>query len=329
MANRATRGVSLALAMIVKDEEKILRRCLDSVAGLVDEMIIVDTGSSDSTKEIAASYDEKIPGGVKVLDFEWCDDFSVARNFGLDHVTSDWVLQLDADEELEASGADKGALESPRINAFWVELELLGSSKATFSAIRLFRNQGDIRYQYPIHEQIVQGGNIVVGESSFRILHHESEGGTRVNRLARNVPILKKALEKDPGSGFFWGMLGNEYFGEGMAEEAMHAYGQALSLTVEWTPWVAGIARDYYMLIFGVGRTQEAMDGVAELIGFYPDFTDLRYIQGRFFEFLGDIKEAKRCYEECMAIGDPPRQYNSLGGTGSDRPRQSLEGMAV
>lgn len=83
---------TLSLCMIVKNEETFLEQCLNSVKGLVDEIIIVDTGSTDRTKEIARRFTDKI------FDFKWCDDFSAARNESLKHATGDWILVLDADE---------------------------------------------------------------------------------------------------------------------------------------------------------------------------------------------------------------------------------------
>ena len=80
--------------MIVKDEENYLEQCLSSAKGLADEIIIVDTGSKDKTKEIAKKFN------AKVFDFKWNDDFSAARNESLKHATKDWILVLDADESL-------------------------------------------------------------------------------------------------------------------------------------------------------------------------------------------------------------------------------------
>lgn len=77
--------------MIVKDEAEHLPRCLESCAGLFDEIVVVDTGSTDDTKEIAQSF------GAKVFDFEWCDDFAAARNESLRHATGEWMMWLDAD----------------------------------------------------------------------------------------------------------------------------------------------------------------------------------------------------------------------------------------
>ena len=87
--------VEISLCMIVKNEEKVLARCLDSIADLMDEIIIVDTGSTDATKEIAARYTDNI------YDFEWIQDFSAARNFAFSKATKEYIYSADADEVLD------------------------------------------------------------------------------------------------------------------------------------------------------------------------------------------------------------------------------------
>ena len=87
--------VTISLCMIVKNEEKVLRRCLDSVKDLMDEIIIVDTGSTDRTKQIAKEYTEQI------YDFQWTDDFSAARNFSFSKATKEYIYVADADEMLD------------------------------------------------------------------------------------------------------------------------------------------------------------------------------------------------------------------------------------
>ncbi len=88
--------ITVSLCMIVKNEEKVLRRCLDSLKGLMDEIIIVDTGSTDNTKKIAAEYTDRI------YDFEWTDDFSEARNFSFSKATMDYIYTADADEVIDS-----------------------------------------------------------------------------------------------------------------------------------------------------------------------------------------------------------------------------------
>jgi glycosyltransferase involved in cell wall biosynthesis len=91
----------LSVCLIVKNEEKFLGQCLKSVRDLASQIVVVDTGSTDRTVEIAKEY------GAEVYSFAWCDDFSAARNAALEHATGDWVLVLDADEELSAEGREK------------------------------------------------------------------------------------------------------------------------------------------------------------------------------------------------------------------------------
>src|SRR5436190_22371274 len=94
-------GQKLSLCMIVKNESKHLANCLESVDGVVDEIIIVDTGSTDNTIEIAEKY------GAKVFHYKWHDDFGAARNEALKYASGDWVLVLDADEVLSDESKDK------------------------------------------------------------------------------------------------------------------------------------------------------------------------------------------------------------------------------
>ena len=93
--------ITISLCMIVKNEERILRRCLDSLADLVDEIVIVDTGSTDNTKSIAAEYTEK------VYAFEWVDDFSAARNFAFSKATKEYIYSADADEALNGENRER------------------------------------------------------------------------------------------------------------------------------------------------------------------------------------------------------------------------------
>ena len=93
--------ITVSLCMIVKNEEKVLERCLDSIADLVDEIIIVDTGSWDRTKEIAARYTEH------VLDFRWTEDFSAARNYVFSMATMEYIYSADADEVLSEENRER------------------------------------------------------------------------------------------------------------------------------------------------------------------------------------------------------------------------------
>ena len=154
--------MNLTLCTIVKNEEATLSRTLDSVKGVVDEMVVVDTGSRDRTREIAREF------GARVYDFEWCDDFAAARNESLKHAQGDWILVLDADEVLvpEIVPQIKQAIASDRLLLINLIRQEIGASQSPYSLVsRLFRNRLDIRFSRPYHA--------MVDDSVAEILHRE------------------------------------------------------------------------------------------------------------------------------------------------------------
>src|SRR5579859_2923905 len=145
----------LSLTMIVKNEAATLATCLASVAGIVDEIIVVDTGSTDGTQDIARQH------GARVFDLPWPDSFAAARNESLRHARGQWLLWLDADEYFNEANRDKlRALlaQLPDDNAAYVlhqRSAAAGGSATLVGQVRLFRNHSDIRWDYRVHEQIL------------------------------------------------------------------------------------------------------------------------------------------------------------------------------
>ncbi len=145
----------LSLCMIVKNEEDVLARCLKSVKSLVNEIIIVDTGSTDKTLDIAKDF------GAIILQYEWTDDFSAARNFSLNHVTGEWILVLDADEILMFDSNEQIArlLKDDDAEGYFIRIVNLLGEPPDFEisdglAVRLFRNRQEYQFEGVIHEQI-------------------------------------------------------------------------------------------------------------------------------------------------------------------------------
>lgn len=142
---------SISLAMIVKNEADNLPQCLDSVKNCVEEMIIVDTGSTDNTKEIALSY------GAKVYDYQWNDNFAEARNYGLQYVSGDWILVLDADEVFNSKILPQIKPLIEKENSLVVNLirQEIGAISSPYSSLsRLFRHHPDICFSRPYHALI-------------------------------------------------------------------------------------------------------------------------------------------------------------------------------
>jgi glycosyltransferase involved in cell wall biosynthesis len=175
------RSVTVSLCMIVKNEEATLERCLSSVAGLADEIIIVDTGSTDLTKEIAARYTDK------VADFTWVDDFAKARNYAFSLATQDYLLWLDADdiflpEDREKLQALKGALEwdtdavSMNYNLAFDEH---GNVTSSLTRNRLVKRENNFRWIGIVHEYLEVSGK--VHRSEISVTHGRVHGNSDRN----------------------------------------------------------------------------------------------------------------------------------------------------
>ena len=226
--------------MIVKNEEAMLARCLESVKG-VDEIIIVDTGSTDKTKEIASQFTDKI------FDFEWCDDFAKARNFALDNCSGDWVLSIDADEVLEEGGIEKirEYINSTNKNSLGI---LMRSGNNAYHVPRLFRNIVSIKWVGKIHElpSLRQEEN-----THIAITYYSSPAHTLDPK--RNLRILQSAYIENPDDTRTLFYLGREYAYYQEWAKAIKIFEKYLTLSV----WLPERADAYFMLALCYWYTQE------------------------------------------------------------------------
>ena len=275
---------ALSLCMIVKNEAENLGRCLRSVQGVADEVIVVDTGSTDRTVEIAEAF------GARVFHHRWQSDFSLARNMGLEQATGQWILILDADEELaeEARPRVKAVLAETAADGLQVHVRNLnapGGILAYFDSmqLRLFRKRLDYRYEHPVHEMIVHcifrnGGRLAATDLMiwhYGYMQKEVQGGE--SRARRNLKLLEQAVAEspqDPGQcarlGFSYYALGNyplayTYLRRALVElDASHFTHQFME-TVLWTLWnVALIQHDTALAVYCV-EAMRALNAEAPL----------------------------------------------------------------
>lgn len=222
--------ITLSLCMIVKNEEKVIGRCLESVKNMVDEIIIVDTGSTDRTPEICSQYTKHIH------KFTWIDDFSAARNFAFQHATMDYVLTMDADDVfLEVDRLQFMKLKktlSPDVDA--VSLKYLagfddsGNVQVSLRQIRIVKRERQLIWKGAVHEYIEVEGNIL--HSDIAVTHK------RVNRNSdRNLKIYENRLRNGtPFSirDFFY--YANELFDHGRHIDAIEYYQKFLQSQSGW-----------------------------------------------------------------------------------------------
>jgi glycosyltransferase involved in cell wall biosynthesis len=319
----------VSLCMIVRDEEEMLAACLESCREAVSEMIVVDTGSTDRSVEIAESF------GARVVHFAWTGNFSDARNAGIDQATGDWILWLDADEQLEPGDGSRLAelTREPWREAHWfVETNYTGQHEGGTAsqhlALRLFRNRPGYRFTLAIHEQIRNSMPYDLterfGPPSLRIRHY----GYLKQRIddrgkhARNLELLHGELETNPRSSFTHFNIATEYVGLDDLPSARRHYEQGLELLrQEHAWWELGYAAILVSRLCGVRRLLSDLDGsdelALELLGHFPAFTDLVFERGLVAQDRGDPDGAAELFERCLRMGDAPPRYAGVVGRGS------------
>lgn len=223
-------GTRLSACLIVKNESVNLQRCLKSLEGVVDEIVVVDTGSTDDTIEIAQKF------GAKVGHFAWTNDFSAARNESLCLATGNWILWIDADEEL-APGAARAILQAtlrPQYSGFSLEIvnftdDREGGNEFVHWPIRLFRNLPGVKFTEKIHEQVMP--SLASYELPWarldggRILHHgyRPQQVEEKGKVERTIGMLESAVRDSPDDYFQWFNLANALVVAKRFVEAEHA----------------------------------------------------------------------------------------------------------
>lgn len=327
---RAGQRMSISLCMIVKDEEENLPACIESVRDLVDELIIVDTGSKDRTKEIALAY------GAKVFNFPWIDNFAAARNESLKHATCEWIFWMDADDRLDEANRAKlrelfASLEDENVGYVMKCLCLPDPETKTATEVdhlRLFRNRADIRWKYRVHEQILPAIRASGGEVRWSdvVVHHVGyqDSAVRQRKLQRDLRILLLDHAENPDDPFILFNLGAVYQEQNRQREAIPLFWRSLELS---NP-TDSIVRKLYVLIAQchnqLGEFQKSMTAIKQGQGVYPDDVELLFQEGVTLRHLGDAYGAIRAWEQVLKI-PPGAHFASLNpGIRSYLTRQNL-----
>ncbi|MGE5654762.1 MAG: glycosyltransferase [Bacillota bacterium] len=322
-------SATLSLCVIAKDEQTQIGCCLSSARPFVDQMVVVDTGSTDATTEIARML------GAEVYSVPWQDDFSLARNASLEHATGEWILFLDCDEELDpVTGSElRRALDDERYDGYWLRCSnTFNGSLTSFQAFRLFRNHPRHRFEMPVHEQILpsilrRSSANRIGQVPVHIIHHGYEEDQVVGKgkAQRNARLLHKAREQYGETAFIAFNLGAEAQRTGDHRLALDYYSRALArsdLNASYTP---AMVCSMVQCLMHLNCHQQAVDLVAQYKRHYPDYTDLVYFAGLAHAELGQVEQALDCMNQCLALGAPPARYFSLQGIGNTWPRATIK----
>lgn len=215
--------MGVSVTMIVKDEEQTLPRCLDSIAGAVDEIVIVDTGSTDATVEVARRYTEGI------YSLPWPDDFAAARQFAFDRASGDWVCWLDADDVVRGADRIRGLVaEAPaEVGAFcWryvYDRDRWGNPRCELWRERCVRRDGAFRWVGRVHEVLVSDRPWQLVRAEGVVVEHHSPPERGATRGRRNLALLEReyaASDGQPSARLLF-YLGREHAAAGNLERAL------------------------------------------------------------------------------------------------------------
>lgn len=235
------RRISVSLNMIVRDEEDHLPGCLASVAGLFDELIIVDTGSADRTKAIAHAAVDRHSRPARVIEFPWTDSFADARNEAIRHSTGEWIFSIDADERIDEPNRRKlaelfGSL-SDRGVAYRASVYAALPDGGFFPALgytKLFPNRADLRWFGRVHEGLRLPGGMKIEWCDVVLLHigYRQQGALEAKSV-RNVRLLELQVEEMPTSEIALFNLARECYAIGEDEKGRGALARLERLGTE------------------------------------------------------------------------------------------------
>lgn len=336
------RRIHISQCMIVKDEEENMERALSWGKGIVSEQIVVDTGSTDHTVEIAEQM------GAKVYHFKWEDDFAAAKNYAISKASGEWIAFLDADEYFSSEDAEKilsFTAEFQKANydvilAKLVNLDEEGNIMTIGIQARLFRNISRLRYAKKIHERLVSvdGSEIRLADATGELsVYHTGYGlvKNREKKTDRNQRLIKAELAENPDNWEMLSYLGDVYHMKEELDEAVEAYRKSVSLMPE-----DGMKHD-------PGRIASTYTKLLEILYVKPDTeqsafmeiynkavkqlhgnADPDYYAGLYFVRHGDYHKAEHHMKRVLKLLE---EYGSNGRSGisSANIRQVYEMLAL
>lgn len=299
----------ISLCMIVRNEEKNIGRCLRSVEGLVDEIIVVDTGSTDKTPQIAKTL------GAKVYFYPWKNDFSLARNESIKYAKYPWIFWLDADDYIEGKDKEnflsfKNMLSKTEYMAFRMPTYSIRrgifNKKDVNYLTRIFRNLPDIKFEGKIHEQVLfsisrLGGK--VGTVDIPIYHTGYEDPKILEeKRQRNKEILESALKEEPKNPIFLTYLGRVYLeewigGRGDVKKAKDMLLKAIKFFPESeTNYLSYVYLNLSLIYYHLKNFDTAIEYAKKAIHINKNIETAYEVWGRSLMYLGRLDEAERIF---------------------------------
>ena len=303
----------ISACMIVKDEEAHLARCLRSIRGAVDEIIVVDTGSRDATVEIARSFD------AHVYFCPWEDNFSMPRNVSIEHAQGEWIFLIDADEQLESAARHtmQKLVRNKNLLGYSVLIEM-HPDLTPMRSLRLFRNMPSLRFRGVFHEELTVPRDSAdrVMPADIRIIHTPFNQEITDRKYERNVTLLRKHLNEYPDDAYQMLDLARLYLGKDAVAEAeillQRARGIIFDHATLYSRQKLEVCRSfYYWLHYGCllqknSDIRERLAVCREAIETLPECPLFYYHAANLYYALQQYEAAIGHFEKCIAFGKQP-----------------------
>lgn len=321
----------LSLCVIARNNEAIIEQCLTSIKPWVDEMVVVDTGSTDKTPRIAESL------GAKLGYFQWCDDFSAARNKSIELATGEWLFWMDTDDTIPQScGARLRELADgehpPNVGAYVMQTHCLGrcaDELTTVDHVKLFRNHPQIRFEFRIHEQLlpsIRGLGAEVVWTDIYVEHHGSnlEAEAKQAKYERDMRILGKEIEERPEHPFALFNLGMTYSDMQEHEQAVEYLERSLAVSSEGDSHTPKACALLLGSLCALEQWERALDLSNEWMEKYGDDIELRFRRAIILHELKRHDESEQLYREVLT-GETDRKLSSIDpGIRGNKSRHNL-----
>lgn len=301
--------MKITACLIVKNEEGNLRECLDSLKSFVDEIIVVDTGSTDTTVKIAGEYTNN------VFFYQWDGDFASARNYALSKVTGDWIISIDADEIITNPEIIRTTLENLSTKVGGLLIELLNVStridgsvdRFTIHLLRIFRNNRSFHWESIIHEQIVESiihSGYSVSQSPIVFFHkgYDLSPEKMKEKQNRNLSLLTKALEKESDNGYLWFQRAKTFRALEDLNNAEKDIIQSLELLPKKHSVTPQALNEAAIIFFHKKNLEKALYYANESLKVVPNQSFALFISAETLSSMGIYETAKECYSAIKGL---------------------------
>jgi len=315
--------------MIARNEEANVAACLEPLVGLVEEIVLVDTGSTDQTKETARRL------GAEVFDFPWSDDFAASRNESINRARCSWIFWMDADDRIDETNRSRlqKLFESLANEKTAYKMLCVGSPDPDGGAgsvtdhIRLFPNHAEVRWQYRVHEQIlpalkrleipVRPTNVIIQHTGYLDPH------LKARKSERNLRLLEREYADNPNDPHTLFYLGQTYLMMGAPLRALPYLRRCMEFMDPRNPIAPHIMIFLAQTLFQTGEIVQAFSICQVGRGHFPDNPDLLFLDGVIRQARNDGSGAEMCWNYLLE-GEAVHRFSSIDPSMYDKVRHKL-----